>query len=60
MEKAEKSIAQARQRPEYQTAKGRQTLTSADRYLNQARQYAAKGELRGCAAAARKGRAQLK
>jgi hypothetical protein len=59
IDKAERSIREARQKPQYQSAKGRQTLTAADRYLNQARQYAAKGESRSCAAAAKKGRAQI-
>jgi len=57
--KAERSIAEARTKPQYGSDKGRQTLSAADRYVNQARKHAAKGESRSCAAAARKGRAQL-
>jgi len=57
--KAERSIAEARRRPEYNTDKGRQTLAAADRYVNQARRHAGRGESRNCAEAARKGRAQL-
>ena len=57
--KAERSIADARRRPEYNTDKGRQTLSAADRYVNQARKHAAAGQSRNCAPAAKKGRAQL-
>jgi hypothetical protein len=60
IDKAERSIRDARQKPQYKTEKGRHMLTAADRYLNQARQHASKNESRSCAAAARKGRAQLK
>ncbi len=59
LEKAERSIAEARRRPDYRTDKGRHTLTTADRYLNQARKHADKGESRNCATAAKKARAQL-
>jgi hypothetical protein len=56
---AETRIAQARKKPEYRSERGRHTLTTADRYLNQARRHAAKGESRNCVTAAKKGRAQL-
>jgi hypothetical protein len=57
--RAERSINDARSRPEYKTDKGRMALTAANRYVNQARNHAAKGESRSCATAAKKGRAQL-
>ena len=59
IEQVDKRIAAARKRPEYKTDQGRQALTSADRYLNQARKHAAKGESRHCLEAAKKGRAQI-
>jgi hypothetical protein len=59
LERAEKTVAEARKRPEYRTEKGRHSLAMADRYVNQARNHAAKGESRNCASAAKKGRAQL-
>lgn len=59
IEKAERQIADARRNPAYKSEKGKATLTTADRYLNQARTHAAKGETRSCATAAKKGRTQL-
>jgi hypothetical protein len=56
---AERRIAEARKKPEYRTEQGRQVLTTADRWVNQARRHAAKGESRNCATAAKKGRAQV-
>lgn len=57
--KAELRIAEARKKPEYRTERGRQALTSADRWLHQARTHAAKGESRHCLSAVQKSRAQL-
>ena len=57
--RVEASIAQARKQPEYRTERGRQVLTSADRWLYQARKHAAKGEPRNCISAAQKSRAQI-
>jgi hypothetical protein len=59
IESAERRIAAARKRPEYRSEQGRQSLTKADRYLNQARRHAVKGESRNCVTAAKKGREQL-
>jgi ABC-type ATPase with predicted acetyltransferase domain len=56
---AETRIAQARKRPEYRSEQGRQSLTTADRWVNQARRHAIKGESRNCVTAAKKGRAQV-
>lgn len=57
--RAEVRIAEARKRPEYRSELGLQSLSSADRWVNQARRHAAKGESRNCVTAAQKGRAQL-
>ena len=59
IERVEKRIVQARKKPEYRSKEGRQALSTADRWLNQARQHAAKGESRHCLEAAKKGRAQV-
>ena len=59
IENAERRIKAARKKPEYRSEQGRQSLTTADRWLNQARRHAAKGESRNCVTAAKKGRAQL-
>ncbi len=59
IESAERSIADARKKREYRSEQGRQALTTADRWVNQARRHAAKGEARNCATAAKKGRAQV-
>lgn len=59
IESAERRIADARKRPEFRSEQGRQALTTADRWVNQARRHAAKGEARNCATAAKKGRAQV-
>lgn len=59
IEKVERSIADARRKPEYKSERGRQALSSADRSLNQARKHAAKGESRHCLDAAKKSRAQI-
>ena len=59
IEKVERSIADARKKPEYKSEHGRQALTSADRSLNQARRHAAKGESRNCVTAAQKARTQV-
>jgi hypothetical protein len=59
IESAERRIAEARKRPEYRSEHGRQALTTADRWVNQARRHAAQGESRNCATAAKKGRAQV-
>jgi hypothetical protein len=59
IESAERRIAEARKRREYHSDQGRQTLTTADRWVNQARRHAAKGEARNCATAAKEGRAQV-
>jgi hypothetical protein len=56
---AERRIAEARKKPEYRSKQGRQSLTTADRWLNQARRHAVKGEPRNCVAAAKKGREQV-
>ncbi len=59
IEKAETRIAEARKAPEYRSEKGRHVLSTADRWVNQARKHAAKGESRNCVSAAQKGRMQL-
>jgi len=59
IEKVERSIADARRKPEYKSERGRQALSSADRSLNQARKHAAKGESRHCLDAAKKSRSQI-
>ena len=59
IESAERRIADARKKREYRSEQGRQALTTADRWVNQARRHAAKGEARNCATAAKKGRAQV-
>jgi hypothetical protein len=59
IESTERRITAARKKPEYKSDQGRQSLTKADRYLNQARRHAVKGESRNCVTAAQKGRAQL-
>lgn len=59
IERVEKRIVQARKKPEYRSNEGRQALSTADRWLNQARKHAAKGEPRHCLEAAKKGRAQV-
>jgi septal ring factor EnvC (AmiA/AmiB activator) len=59
IQSAERRIAEARKKPEYRTEQGLKALTTADRWLNQARRHAAKGESRNCATAAKKGRAQV-
>jgi len=59
IERVEARIAAARKRPEYRSDQGLKVLTTADRWLNQARKYAAKGESRHCLEAAKNGRAQL-
>ena len=59
LESAERRIAEARKRREYRSEQGRQALATADRWVNQARRHAAKGEARNCATAAKKGRAQV-
>jgi hypothetical protein len=52
-------IAEARKRPEYRSERGQQVLSTADRWVNQARRHAAKGESRGCVEAAKKARLQI-
>ena len=59
IESAEARIAAARKKASFRTEQGRQSLSSADRWLNQARRHAAKGESRNCVTAAKKGRALL-
>jgi hypothetical protein len=59
IESAERRITAARKKPEYKSEQGRQSLTKADRWLNQARRHAVKGESRNCITAAKKGREQL-
>ncbi len=57
--RTEVRIAEARKRPEYRSEVGRQALSTADRWVYQARKHAAKGESRNCVSAAQKGRAQV-
>ncbi|MGH8689645.1 MAG: hypothetical protein ACREUS_01315 [Burkholderiales bacterium] len=59
IQKAEARIAEARQQPQFRSERGRHALSSADRWVNQARKHAAKGESRNCVSAAQKGRQQL-
>jgi hypothetical protein len=59
IQKAEAKIAEARKRPEYQSGQGRMTLSSADRWLLQARKHASQGQSRNCMAAVQKSRAQI-
>ncbi|MGH8691762.1 MAG: hypothetical protein ACREUS_12135 [Burkholderiales bacterium] len=59
IEQAEARISEARKAPEYRSEKGRHVLSTADRWVNQARKHAAKGESRSCVSAAQKGRQQL-
>lgn len=59
IERAEARIAEARKKPEYRSEQGRRSLSTADRWLNQARRHAAKGESRNCVTTAKKGREQL-
>lgn len=59
IQKVEAKIAEARTKPEYQSGQGRLTLSSADRWLLQARKHARQGESRNCMAAVQKSRAQI-
>ena len=59
IQKTEAQIAAARTKPEYQSGQGRMTLSSADRWLLQARKHALKGESRNCMTAVQKSRAQI-
>jgi hypothetical protein len=59
IESVEARIAAARKKASFRTEQGRQSLSSADRWLNQARRHAAKGESRNCVTAAKKGREHL-
>jgi hypothetical protein len=59
IESTERRITAARKKPEYKSEQGRQSLTKADRWLNQARRHAVKGESRNCVTAAKNGGAQL-
>ena len=59
IESAEARIAAARKKPAFRNEQGRQSLSSADRWLNQARRHAVKGESRNCVTAAKKGRAEV-
>lgn len=59
IEKVEAKIAQARTKPEYQSGQGRLTLSSADRWLLQARKHASQGQSRNCMEAVQKSRAQI-
>lgn len=59
IERVERTIAEARKKPEYKTEKGRHNLSSADRYVNQARNHAKAGESRNCVTAAQKAGTQL-
>ena len=55
----EKSIAQARERPEFRNEEGRRVLSTADRWVYQARKHAVKSESRSCVTAAQKASAQF-
>jgi len=57
--KTEVSIAEARKKAEYRNDKGRYVLSTADRWVSQARKHAAAGENRNCVSAAQKARTQL-
>jgi len=59
IQKVELKIAEARKKPEYQSGQGRMTLSSADRWLLQARKHAAQGQSRNCMEAVQKSRAQI-
>ena len=59
IDNAEARIAAARKKPEYRSEIGRQVLSTADRWVNQARRHAAKSEPRNCVSAARKAQEQL-
>jgi hypothetical protein len=59
IQKTELRIAEARKKPEYQSGQGRMTLSSADRYLLQARKHAMQGQSRNCMEAVQKSRAQI-
>ncbi len=56
----EAKIAAERKSPHYQSDQGRHVLTTADRWLNQARKHAVAGESRNCVSAAKKGWAQMR
>ena len=56
---AEATIAAKRRAIEYQSDQGRRVLSTADRYVYQARQYAIKGQPRGCVTTAQKVQEQL-
>jgi hypothetical protein len=58
IQKTEVTIAEARKQPEYHNERGRHVLATADRWVNQARRHAAKGESRGCVVAAQRGRTE--
>ena len=59
IESVERRIAAARKKPEFRSEQGLQSLSTADRWVNQARRHAVKGESRNCIDAAKKGRALL-
>jgi hypothetical protein len=59
IESVERRIAAARKKPEFRSEQGRQNLSTADRWVNQARRHAVKGESRNCVDAAKRGRAQV-
>jgi len=59
IENAERSIAAARKKASFRNEQGRQNLSTADRWVNQARRHAVKGESRNCVDAAKKGREQV-
>jgi cell division protein FtsL len=59
IQKVEARIAAVRTKPEYQSQQARQALSSADRWLHQARKHAVKGESRNCMSAVQKSRAQI-
>lgn len=59
IESAEARIAAARKKASFRNEQGRQSLSTADRWVNQARRHAVKGESRNCIDAAKKGRALL-
>ena len=59
IESAEARIAAARKKASFRTEQGRQSLSMADRWVNQARRHATKGESRHCLEAAKKGREQV-
>jgi hypothetical protein len=56
---AEATIAAKRKAIEYQSDQGRRVLSTADRYVYQARQLAIKGQPRGCVTTAQKVQEQL-